>query len=550
MPSSFKDTPVSLFDEKNMLVIPDFTSPDEIFIFDYAGSLWSLYSKNGKIGMRPVGASGLYAQDLLTGSATKFGVVRYKNYLVVASAAGTKKEIHTLTRFDLDDEMSATVIDTVSISGLSEEGWCPAVAQDPTTPDRIVWICGTATSEANILAGNLNFSDVRIRTALISTASFTTLETYQYSGYYEPSAAAICMNPGGAFVYMLKYKLNDSLYGNKIDFGDCLDASNAPRVHECTPATAEGCTFAYSADNGGGYLMTVSAGAGDSAGSVSAYLTEKTSPSVNYLGFNTNEEVTLSITFRTSEQSTVNRLRRPLGASVVLNGFTKLNSSVDSMFYSPDRWTTKSISYNTGTTAAVKLKLAVNNQNNNDEFTIQVKAITLTRGRPAGAELVKTRYKADLTVAAASDTTPNSLFADTDRLFSNGVFSDENDTVGVRRHADATPAAETAMSVDLFGTVKQKANATMLGFAASTGKTYYADVSAGGVPTFTELTAFPKSGVAVYAPDVMYTQFVADPYSTGLYERTQFFFRMRNTSYDGVASKSDVVCAVIPQAGG
>ena len=550
MASSFKTDPTSLLDEKHLLQLKDYPSEDEIFIFDYVGAVYSLYCTNGNIYMRPVGGKSNTATTVIAAEATKFGVVRFGQYLVIACASGSKREAQKLVKIDLDDDMTQETIDSVSISGLTDTGFCPAVAQDPTDPDKIVWLCGCASSAAEIEAETPHFYDVQLRAGTIVAASFTTIETYTYGTDYEPQEAAICMNPGGSFCYFLKYTINDSAYESKIMFGDCLDISNAPKVKGCTPSLAVDATWNYTSDNDGGYLLTVPKG---NVGY--AYLTEKAVPSVENFGFNPGDVVGLQVSYMTSLfYNSRNRMGSALFIAVGIydapTGKTEPISRATLYAWAASGFTTVKQSFtvpNLSSTQKLVLYLcSTNNDPKAQVFTAQLRNMSLQREKSSVTDVTKSRYKADMAVGTGADTTPDALFPDAERLFSSGIFSDAADAANQVRFADAAPAAEDA-TVAPFGVVRQKA--TIIAAAQKAGVYYKASMASGTI-TPTSLASFPKSGLTDFTADVAYVQFPAAPLSTGLYERNSIFFRMRNAASSGQSSLCDLVCAMYAQVGG
>jgi hypothetical protein len=177
---------------------------------------------------------------------------------------------------------------------------------------------------------------------------------------------------------------------------------------------------------------------------------------------------------------------------------------------------------------------------------VEVKNICLSRPKPAASTATKSRYKADMAVGTGTDTSPNVLFPDAERLFSSGIFSDAADAANQVRFADATPVAEDA-TVAPFGVVRQKA--TIVAAAQKAGVYYKASMASGTI-TPTALASFPKSGLTDFTADVAYAQFPAAPLSTGLYERNSIFFRLRNAASSGQSSLCDLVCAMYAQVGG
>jgi len=561
MASSFKTDPTSLLDEKHLLQLKDYPSEDEIFIFDYVGAVYSLYCTGGNIYMRPVGGKSNTTTTVIAAEATKFGVVRFGQYLVIACASGSKREAQKLVKIDLDDGMTQETIDSVSISGLTDTGFCPAVAQDPTDPDKIVWICGLASSAAEIAAGTPHFSEVQIRAGTIVAASFTTIETYEYGEFYEPAEAAICVNPGGSFCYFLKYNLNDDSYGSKILFGDCLDVSNPPKVKNCTPAAATDCTWAYDSTDEC-YLLT-----SISERNAKVYLTELAGSSVDYLGFSLGDTVQITLQYRTYRTNncspmiyhgwcpaplSVESFVHPVGATKEGTSGMSWRDGISEVWSS---WKTVS-SKHVITQKNPVFGIAVYNPagqasggqviRRRGKVDIEIKNIYLSRPKPTVGTVTKSRYKADMAVGTGTDTTPNALFPDTERLFSSGIFSDAADVANQVRFADATPVAEDA-TVAPFGVVRQKA--TIIAAAQKAGVYYKASMASGTI-TPTALASFPKSGLTDFTADVAYVQFPAAPLSTGLYERNSIFFRLRNSTSSGQSSLCDLVCAMYAQVGG
>jgi hypothetical protein len=536
------------------LQIPDYPSEDEIFLFEYAGGVYSLFCTSGNVYMRPVGAKSGETTTLLAGEATKFGVVRYGRYLVIAYATGSKREVQRLVKIDLEDELSTTVIDSVSIAGLTSSGYCPAVAQDPTTPDNIVWLCGCESTPAEIAAGTPHFYDVNLRAGTISAASFTTIETYTYDVSFEPTEAALCVNPGGSFCYFLKYVLNESSTGNKILFGDCLDSSNPPAVTGNTPVnpTSALTSFVYdSTDACYKYTKTIGVNSG--------YNLTENPPAIENMGFAAGEEVELSAMIRARKEDLWEVRGRPIIIFGLFSGTVIYKNRITGGFVdlpvtsgSPSSWTD-------WVTFKIRFKMRGSKYNSLLGFAspslsslpstatlaFELKNLSLSSVSSSVASVTKSRYKADMAVGTGADTTPNGIFPASDRLFSNGIFSSEGAEVTKVRFVDATPAAETS-AVSLFGVVRHKATILAVGQASGA---YYSVSAASGTITPTALASFPKSGLTQFTADVMYPQFPVAPVSE-LYERNVYFFRMRNTVSSGQAALSDLVCAMYPQVGG